>query len=128
MPIFFNTLLREAGLPPSDVRLLRHKDKRAARDRTPYVLWRDNRLQFEDYQSTQDLRNCSKLQAPYWAVFIVNPAEETMFAGIYSSRYKGLLEHDAPKPHMDGIDKAGSCGVFDLTRLEILRGCLGSHA
>lgn len=26
MPIMFNTILREAGLSPSDVRLLRHQD------------------------------------------------------------------------------------------------------
>ena len=43
MPIMFNTILREVGLPLTDVRLIRHKDKRATRGRTPYELWRDNR-------------------------------------------------------------------------------------
>ena len=47
MPLMFNTLLREAGIPLADVRLLRHKDQRAAKGRTPYELWRDDRQQFE---------------------------------------------------------------------------------
>jgi hypothetical protein len=112
----FNTLLEEAGLAPTEVRLIRHKDKRAAKGRTPYELWRDNRSQFEWYQSTQSIRERKKLAAPHWAVFIVNFNNETMFAGIYGARYRGLLEQDTPKPHMDGIDEAGSCDVYDLTR------------
>ena len=31
MPIMFNTLLLEAGIPLSSVRLLRYKDRRAAK-------------------------------------------------------------------------------------------------
>ena len=113
MPIMFNTILREAGLPLADVRLIRHKDKRARKGRTPYELWRDNRPQFELYQSTQSIRNRQKFTAPYWAVFIVNLNDETMFAGLYAVRYQGLLEQDTPRPHMEGIDKAGSCDVYD---------------
>ena len=112
MPIMFNTILREAGLPLPDVRLIRHKDKRAKRGRSPYELWRDNRSQFELYQSTQNITNRQKLTAPYWAVFVVNLSNETMFAGLYTVKYRGLLEHDTPLPHMDGIDKAGSCDCY----------------
>jgi hypothetical protein len=125
MPIMFNTILRESGLPLTDVRLIRHKDKRAARGRTPYELWRDNRPQFELYQSTQSIPNRKKLTAPYWAVFIVNLSDETMFAGIYAVRYRGVLEQDTPKPHMDGIDKARSCDVYDLSLQEALRDLIG---
>lgn len=125
MPILFNTILHEAGLQPSEVRLIRHKDRRAARGRTPYELWRDNRPQFELYQSTQSFPNRQKLAAPCWAVFIVNSAEETMFAGLYGARYRGLLEQDTPKPHMDGVDEAGSCDVYDLTLLEALSDLIG---
>ena len=46
MSIMFNTILRETSLHLKDVRLVRHKDKRAKRGRTPYELWRDNRSQF----------------------------------------------------------------------------------
>jgi hypothetical protein len=121
----FNTLLREAGLPLADVRLIRHKDRNSARGRTPYELWRDDRPQFELYQSTQTIKNRKKFMAPYWAVFIVNLQDETMFAGIYAAKYRGLLEHDTPRPHMDGIDKAGSGDVYDLTLQDVLSDFIG---
>jgi len=125
MPIMFNTILREAGLPLNDIRLIRHKDKRAKRGFTPYELWRDNRPQFENYQSTQSISNRPKLNAPYWAVFVVNLSDETMFAGLYSVNYRGLLEKDTPMPHMDGIDKAGSCDVYDLKLQDKLQDLIG---
>lgn len=49
MPIMFNTLLEAVSLPLAEVRLLRHKDNRAAKGRTPYELWRDNLPRFELY-------------------------------------------------------------------------------
>jgi len=39
--------------------------------------------------------------------------DETMFVGLYHE-LSSLLEQDTPMPHMDGIDKAGSCDVYDL--------------
>ena len=125
MPIMLNTILREAGLPLTDVRLIRHKDKRATRGRTPYELWRDNRPQFELYQSTQRISNRKKLTAPDWAVFVVNLNDETMFAGLYVAKYRGLLKKDTPMPHMDGIDKAGSCDVYKLTLQDTLSDFIG---
>jgi hypothetical protein len=125
MPIMFNTLLQEAGLPPPSVRLIRHKDKRAAKGRTPYELWRDNREAFEWYQSTQRIGDRKTLTAPHWAVFIANLNNETMFAGVYAVKYRGLLERDTPKPHMDGIDEAGSCDVYDLTLQDTLSDLIG---
>lgn len=114
MPIMFNTLLLEAGIPLADVRLLRHKDKRAAKGRSPYELWRDYPPQFELYQSTHSIEKRAKLNAPYWASFVGTLGDETMFVGIYSVRNRRLLEQDTPMPHMDGIDKAGSCDAYDL--------------
>jgi hypothetical protein len=125
MPIMFNTILREAGLPLADVRLIRHKDKRATKGRTPYELWRDNRPQFELYQSIQRIQSRKKFIVPYWAVFIVNLNDDTMFTGLYAVRYRGLLEQDTPKPHMEGIDKAGSCDVYDLTLKDTLSDLIG---
>ena len=114
MPLMFNTILRDANLPLGDVRLLRHKDKRAARGRTPYELWRDNRQQFDLYQSTQSVKNQSRLRALYWASFVATPSDETLFVGLYGVKYQGLLEQDTPMPHMDDVDKAGSCDVYEL--------------
>jgi hypothetical protein len=112
----FNTILTEAGFSLADVRLLRHKDKRATKGRTPYELWRDNREQFDLYQSIQSIDNRGKLKARSWASFVVTPSDETMFVGIYGAKHRGLLERDTPTPHMDGaVDKAGSCDIYALT-------------
>jgi hypothetical protein len=126
MPIMLNTILRDAGLQLRDIRFIRHKDKRAMKGRSPYELWRDNRSLFDSYQSTQSIANRQKLTAPYWAVFVVNLSDETMFAGIYTVKYRGLMEQDTPMPHMDGIiDKAGSCDVYDLVLQDTLHDLIG---
>ena len=115
MPIMFNSLLSSIGIPLTDVILLRHKDGRAARGRTPYELWRDNRTGFELYQSCQLVGNRSKFtRAPYWASFVVTPDGFTMFVGLYAAKYKGLLAEDTKQPHTDDIDRAGTCDMYDL--------------
>ena len=114
MPIMFNAILLAANFDLGDIRLLRHKDNRAIKGRTPYELWRDNRQQFDLYQATQSLKNEGKLRVPYWASFIADPNDETLFVGIYSVKSQKLLEQDIPMPHRDGTDKAGSCVVYDL--------------
>ena len=115
MPITFNTLLRAKGIDPAVCRLIRHKDSRSAKGRSPYELWRDDRPKFDLYQATQRVGNRKKLAATYWAVFVVNPAAECLFAGIYEARYKGLLPEDAPQPHTDGVDLAQTCDLYELT-------------
>lgn len=114
----FNMLLREAQIPLSDVRLLRHKDQRAEKGRTPYELWREDRQKFELYQSNQAITNRSRLNAGHWASFVGTPNDRTLFAGLYAVAYLGLLKVDMPKPQMDGVDKAGSCDAYRLTKLE----------
>jgi hypothetical protein len=125
MPIMFNTIIVDSGLSLKDVRLIRHKDKRAMKGSSIYELWLDNRDKFEWYQSTQKIKDRKKLNAPYWAVFVVNPSNETMFVGIYSVNYLGLLEKDTPMPHMKGIDKAGSLDVYKLVLNEKLSDLIG---
>ena len=125
MPIKLNSILREAGLSLSDVRLIRHKDQRAKKGRSIFELWRDARSQFELYQSIQNIKNRQILFAPYWAVFVVNFNNETMLAGIYSAKYRGLLEQDTPKPHTDGSDLAGQCDVYDLILQDTLSEFIG---
>jgi hypothetical protein len=125
MPILFNTVLNEAGIKPSDVRLIRHKDNRAKKGFSPYELWRDTRPKFEVYQSIQSISNRHKLNAPYWASFVVNMNEETMFAGLYAVTYKGLLQQDTPMPHTEGVDKAGECDDYELELLDELSDLIG---
>ena len=117
MPLMFNSLLMQNALDPGSVVLLRHQDQRAARGRSPYELWRDNRPAFESYQSTQSIGNRTKLErAPVWASFVGTPGGATMFVGIYDAKYSGLLAEDKPWSHADGIDRAGSCDLYDLRR------------
>jgi hypothetical protein len=115
MSIMFNTLLEAVSLPLSEVRLLRHKDPRAAKGRTPYELWRDNRPQFELYQATQGIDNEPRLRGTFWASFVGTPADETLFVGVYRVKSHELLKKDMPKPHMEGVDKAGTCHLYDLS-------------
>jgi hypothetical protein len=117
MPIMFNSVLTQNALDPANVILLRHQDQRAARGRTPYELWRDNRPAFESYQSTQRIKNRHKFsRAPVWASFVGTPSGATMFVGMYAAKYSGLLAVDTPWPHADGIDLAGTCDLYDLRR------------
>lgn len=121
----FNTLLRDANISLNDVRLLRHKDDRSAKGRSPYELWRDQREQFDRYQSTQSIGNRAKLNAMYWASFVGTPSDETLFVGLQVVKYRGLLEQDTPKPHKDGIDQAGSYDVYDLTPVDTFSDLIG---
>jgi len=125
MALMFSTVLREADIPLAEVKLLRHKDQRAAKGRSPYELWRDDRPQFEWYQSTQSFGNRSKLKAPYWVVFLGTPSDETLFVGIYCVKYKGLLEEDAVMPHTGDVEKAGTADVYELTLDERLSDLIG---
>src|SRR5208282_5619472 len=118
-------LLAAAEVPLAEVRLLRHKDKRAEKGRTPYELWRDNLPKFNFYQATQTKKNRKKLNAPYWAVFVGTPEDETLFVGLYRVKYQGLLKQDTPTPHRDAVDKAGSCDVFRLKLDERLGDLIG---
>lgn len=92
MPIMLNTILEKAGLSLVGVRLLRHKDQRAAKGHSIYELWRDAPEQFDLYQSTQKMADRKRLGAPYWASFLGTPGNETMFAGLYHVKYRGLLD------------------------------------
>lgn len=125
MPIMFNSVLIESGLSLADVRLIRHKDNRAERGRSPYELWRDNKPLFDLYQSTQSIANRAKLSASHWAVFIADSENKTMFAGVYSAKLRGLLERDIPKPQMEGILEAGTGDIYDLVLLDNLHDLIG---
>ncbi len=115
MAIMFNSLLTQCGVEPENAILLRHQDARAARGRTPYELWRDNRAAFEHYQATQNLAKRQQFsRAPVWASFVGTPRGETMFVGLYGAKYVGLLPEDTPWQHADGVDLAGTCDVYDL--------------
>jgi hypothetical protein len=125
MSITFNSILQNAGINIQEVRLIRHKDSSAKKGLTPYELWRENRSQFELYQSIQSIENRNKLNTAYWAVFIVDFEDNNMFAGLYSVKYTGLLKYDTPKPHSEGIDQAGTCDFYILELTNPLSDLIG---
>jgi hypothetical protein len=100
MPLRFNTLLAEAEIPPSAVRLLRHQDHRSTKGRTPYRLWRDDRPAFETYQESQSFKNRNRLNGHYWASFVVTPMEETLLAGFYRCSYIGINNEERPSTNL----------------------------
>lgn len=125
MPIMFNTILQSEGLALSDVRLLRHQDQRSERGRSPYDLWRDNRSDFELYQSYQRTNRRSLFRSRYWASFVGTSDNETMFVGVYGVKLRGLLETDTPMLTREGMDKAGTLDVYDFVLEEALRDLIG---
>ena len=109
----------------ANVRLLRHKDNRSAKGRSPYELWRDNRQQFELYQSTQKIENREKLKSRYWAWFHRHASRRTLFVGIYGVKGRKVLMKETPMPHRDDVDKAGTCDLYDLTLEQSLDAFIG---
>jgi hypothetical protein len=63
--------------------------------------------------------------ARYWASFVGTPGDETLFVGIYEIKSRRLLDVDTPMPHKDGVDKAGTCDVYELTLDRSLRDLVG---
>ncbi len=78
----FNLLLGEAGIAPSEVRLMRHQHV-ASDGLTPYALWRDQPSEFERYQSAQRVDRRAYVAGRYWAGFVVPPDGSTLFVGLY---------------------------------------------
>jgi hypothetical protein len=126
VPLMFNTVLAQFGINPKNVRLLRHKDHRAEKGRTPYELWRNDAASFDRYQSTQSFRNRGKFgEAKFWAAFVATPAAETLFAGLYKVKYRGPLAKDLAYETRAGILKAGSCDQYSLARIPALEDLVG---
>jgi len=79
--INFNALLRNEGLDPAEVKLVRHQDKRIKGRPTPYQIWRAADGKFNLYQriQTEPKFQGSKLLAS----FLATPLDETLFVGLY---------------------------------------------
>ena len=79
------------------MRLLRHQSGPYA-GRTPYTLWRDAPDQFVAYQSVQTEQNRSRLNAPYWASFVVTPSQSTLFVGLFEVECQGKCDPNMIDP------------------------------
>ncbi|MFP5206657.1 MAG: GIY-YIG nuclease family protein [Acidobacteriota bacterium] len=94
----FNLLLKEAGIDPKQVYLVRHQDTRVskaqlrAHNSSPYDLWMNQPGQFERYQQLQREKCFDKRDIV--ASFVVTPRKETLFAGLYRKSGIGKLPDD----------------------------------
>jgi hypothetical protein len=97
MPLRFNMLLRDEGIDPSDVRLLRHQTNKGPA-RTPYTLWRDDLAAFERYQSIQRSARRNHFKGRYWASFVAPPFGGTLFVGMFEARLVGPVPEGTTDP------------------------------
>lgn len=74
--IRFNALLRDEGIDPRDVKLVRHQDTRHAEGVTPHKLWRADDGRFEQYQKIQ--KRVVFKGARLVASFVATPLDETL--------------------------------------------------
>nr|AGU10882.1 hypothetical protein [uncultured organism] len=81
MTLTFNMMLKQAGISPADVRLLRHQPKVGVRSLLD--VWRTDQPLFEAYQATQATSQRSSFARPYWASFIGTWDGRTIFVGLY---------------------------------------------
>ena len=78
----FEALLRDAGIDPTQVKLVRHQDTRYQERPSPYQLWLADDGRLNLYQEIQ--RNPVFKGASWIASFVVTPLNETLFAGMYA--------------------------------------------
>jgi hypothetical protein len=120
MPILFNSLLKSAGIDPTSVRLMRHQDGRADKDRTPYRLWRDCRdsdfITYQSRQAVDDLR----FRAAYWASFVVPPTKETLFVALYEVGEPSPGEQGVPRVQIRNAREEGPYNVYPLRKSDLL--------
>lgn len=117
MPIRFNALLREHDIDPGDVRLLRHQDTRVARGPSVYRLWREQRALFEEYQAWQPDSLRGRLDAKYWAVFLKDFSNATLFVGLYRVR------SSRPAPESTTVNPLTGASVLQTGDLFVLETC-----
>lgn len=125
MPILLNSLIEQSGLSLQDVRLLRHQDNRADKGKSPYELWRYDRVNFERYQSIQKPERREQLNVKYWASFVGLPDARTLFVGLYRVKYRGVSTQDMPKVYTSGIYPAGTHDTYELVLEDIFEDFVG---
>ena len=83
--ISFNDILRNEGIDPTIVRLVRHQDNaRIPSSKTLFDIWKQEPEKFEMYQSLQTHPKFEVGQILASFVVTPKPANETLFIGLYS--------------------------------------------
>lgn len=108
----FNAILRHEGIDPKQVQLVRHQDTRPGRT-TPYNLWRAGDGSLETYQQIQ--RNAVFAVGKLLATFVVTPAKDTLFIGLYRVEGVGAVPPHTIDPGTQAEPEAG-CHYYDIHR------------
>lgn len=77
----FNTMLRDEGIDPADVKLARHQSTAGKDWPTPYELWLAGDGRLELYQKIQRTDRFS--DTDFVASFVATPLNETLFVGLF---------------------------------------------
>lgn len=99
-----NTILKHEGIDPKNVRLVRHQDARASVNCTPYDLWRAGDGRLEIYQRIQKRKPFDV--GDLLATFVVTPANDTLFIGLFNVGGLGLLRLTPLIPSSRRTEKA----------------------
>lgn len=113
----FTSLLTGAGLVPARIRLLRHRHKRE-HQRLVYEDAIRRHPRFEQYQSGQSNPNVIEqiCSADAVASFVVGPAHETVFVGLW--RVIGSRKKHLPDPYLAAVKPPQpGCVTIELARM-----------
>ncbi|RYC32012.1 GIY-YIG nuclease family protein [Lichenibacterium minor] len=113
MRLTFNRLFDVEGITPDRVQLVRHQDARAGTTTSPYALWVDRDPGFELYQAIQARPVFRTDKGSLIASFVVTPAAETLFAGLYGIHGVGTAAPGTLDP-VGGHDVSG-INLYDLS-------------
>ena len=119
----FNNLLREAGVDPSDVRLLRHQPEVAGR--ALLDVWRSDMPMFEAYQALQPANARTSFARPCWASFIGTWDGRTLFAGLYEVLERVTVDAGGSDPLSGRAYEADSMDQYATRLLPELEGFRG---
>lgn len=114
--IRFNTFLRDEGVDPAEVKLVRHQDTRYPGRLTPYQLWLASDGRLELYQRIQ--RRPVFKDARLLASFVATPLDETLFVGMYENRSAGKASPGLIDP-ISGKNVGGQ-NFYDLAPSSLL--------
>jgi hypothetical protein len=101
MTFRFNILLKNAGIDPAAVRLLRHQTD-LPNKRTLYEVMQSDPALFQRYQSLQLTANRARFARPYWAAFFGTWDGRTVFGGLFEVAKPDLLTEEVEFPIQGG--------------------------
>lgn len=114
----FNTLLRDAGIDPAEVRLLRHSPKVGGRSLLD--IWRSEPETLEAYQAVQLASAQSSFARRYWASFIGTWDGRTVFVGLYEVGGHAAIAEPSPDPISGVLDDAQPRDRYTTTAIDAL--------